>query len=160
MANTSEILAELEELGATGADKEPPIRAVERGEKMIELSDLVIEEFDNIIESSKRIRDAVEEMREMWRGEGSPVEEVEEVREEEPEQEESFGEDLGEEDEVESPSWGGVPSPTGSIALSIPESVPLPPEVASLTDADLSNPLPLGEEGTNEQEDEDGTEIP
>ena len=179
MANTSEILAELEELGATGADKAPPIRVVEevsiesgspsprmldeRGEKMIELSDLVIQEFDNLIESAKSIRNAVAEMREMWRGDPSPeeevFEEVEEVSAEEPTEAEAFSEDLDGEDEVESSSWGGVPTPTGSISLSIPESVPLPPEVERLTDADLSIPPPV-EEGTNEQEDEDGTEVP
>lgn len=169
MASTSEILAELEELGATGEEQAPPIRVVEdvsiesgspsprlldeRGEKMIELSDLVIEEFDNLIESAKSIRNAVAEMREMWRGE--PLSEDEEDPREEDEEvevEEPFSEDLTEEDAVESPSWGmGTPSPSGSISLSIPESVPLPPEVARMTDADLSNPpAPSSEEGTNE----------
>lgn len=168
-ARTQDILAELEELGATGEDKPIPIRKVEsvsieegspsprmldeRGEKMIELSDLVIEEFDQLIQAAQRIRGAVAEMRDMWRGSSEDVEDVEDVEDEEDEIVEVGEDEEDEEDVLEDPEENypnGVPSPSGAITLSIPESQPLPPEVARLTDADLSIPPTPMDEGTNE----------
>ncbi len=174
MGKTAEILAELEEIGATGEEKDIPIRAVEevsiekgspsprlldeRGRKMIVLSDLVIEEFDRLIESATHIRNAVAEMRDMWRT--SPSEEAAFVEETDAEGDSEVPDD-DEDDEgvVEEEYPTGVPSPTGTIAITIPESEPLPPEVANLTDADLSRPPPVehGEgEYSNEGENDDG----
>jgi plasmid stability protein len=174
MGTTAEILAELEELGATGKEKDIPIRAVEevsiekgspsprlldeRGRKMIALSDLVIEEFDRLIESAMHIRSAVAEMRDMWKA--SPVEESVPADVDQGVEGEEETEDEGEEaeDPAEERYPTGVPSPTGTIAITIPESEPLPPEVQNLTDADLSNP-PVDfdrEEHSNEGENDDG----
>ena len=176
MVKTDDILAELEHIGATGVEKVVPIKAVEevrldggspsprlldeRGKKMVELSDLVIEEFDRFIESAARIRGAVAEMRDMWRA--VPLSEPAETLSEE----DASGSEFPEVEELEEGEYAlGTPSPMGHISVSIPESEPLPPEVANLTDADLSMPSPPpavdweGEvETTNEGED-DGTEV-
>lgn len=173
METTSEILAELEEIGATGKDKDVPIRVVEevsieggspspqlldvRGEKMIELSDLVIAEFDRLIESAQRIRAAVTDMRDMWKT-AAPVEHVAAEPAPPPAPPVEPVENQEALEVLEEAYPDGVPSPLGTISLSIPEAEPLPPEVANLTDADLSMPPPafeeVVEETSNEGEDD------
>ena len=153
MTDTQSILAELEDLGATG-DKPVEVQKVEearvqksspapvlldeRGTKMVRLADIVIGELDNLIVSASTMRDALSEMRDIWQPavEEAAVEEAADAHEEPQEDEHEVSEPVSEEAEYEveevSEELQGTPSAMGHISLTVPAPVPLPPGIADL----------------------------
>ena len=162
---TQDILAELEDLGATGIEAPaPPIETVEevrvqqgspapkildeRGVKMSLLADTLITEFDTFIKSATTIRDALVEMKSMW----SPVDasaptpppEPAPAREAHLEGLEDHPHLHPEDPSQEEPepsidvTGQGEPNAMGDITLVVPAAVPLPPEVEALEDPSWS----------------------
>ncbi len=153
--DTKSILAELEDLGATGDIKPVFVHAVEevrvkkgspapalldeRGPKMVRLADIVIGELDNLIVSASAMRDALVAMKDIWspavEEAGSYVAEThEETREDEYASDESVGGEEEDGAEEGSEELQGTPSALGNISLTVPAPVPLPSEIADLHD--------------------------
>lgn len=135
MSETDKLLAELEDLGAIG-NKVPEVTALpeyapveeaeptapeevqdldERGHKVVALTDLIVGEFERVIESMTTMRDAVKALKEELAPVGEPLEERV---------------DAGEQgqDGMRPYTPQGDPDAMGNIVLNIPPGVPLPNE--------------------------------
>jgi hypothetical protein len=150
--DTKSILAELEDLGATGDIKPVTVQKVEevrvhkgspapalldeRGSKMVRLADIVINELDNLIISASSMRDALTEMKEIWKPavEDTVYETAETPQEDEYEYEDSEEGEAEYEDEEVAEELQGTPNAMGHIPLTVPAPVPLPPDIADLND--------------------------
>lgn len=152
--NTKSILAELEDLGATGnapvelpkveAVKRPtltpaPVLLDDRGAKMARLADIVIGELDTLVVAASTMRDALSEMKDMWTPEGTEEasEDLQEALDALNDPEELYDDEevVSEIDVVEEEeNFQGSPNAMGNISLSVPPPVPLPSHIADLPD--------------------------
>jgi hypothetical protein len=151
--DTKSILAELEDLGATGVTppvtptvekvqvqrgRVAPVSLDERGAKMARLADIVIGELDTLVVAASSMRDALTEMKDIWSPviteDGTEALEASQGQEIYDDVDNSWVEEDEIEDEVESENLQGSPNAMGDISLSVPPPVPLPGHIADLPD--------------------------
>lgn len=149
--DTKSIVAELEDLGAVGnkpvmvarveevrvrRGSPPPVLLDARGEKMVRLADIVIGELDTLVVAASAMRDALTEMRDIWKpaitedaaeDTTEPLSESEDEDDPKEEDLEVISEELEGQENLQ-----GTPNSMGDISLAVPAPVPLPEHLSDL----------------------------